>query len=1083
MGHVFICHATHDHAAAEQVCAALAATGTGTWIAPRDVPPGAEYAAAIVEAISSADALIVLLSQDATLSPHIARELERAVNAHVTILPVMLENVELPPAFEYYLAGQHWLIATTPPFEAHLPEITQAVAALGSRTVTGAAPAPAAVMPAAATGDAAPASFPLPHRLAVAPTTGFVGREDELGRLRALAGQTREGTARLVLIGAEPGMGKTALAATLARDAGEHGTLVLYGHCDEEGGFPYQPFVEALDQYIAAAPLAELTRYTAVHGADLALLTPSLAQRVSTLPQRRSTDPDAERYLVFGSVVGLMATVSTVRPILMVLDDLQWADKPSLQLLKHLVTASERTALLVLGIYRDTDVSAGDALANMLAELRREPNVERMTLTGLGESDISRMLATTAGKASALLARRLRQETGGNPYFTGELMLNMAESGAMKDLAGSRNVAAETLAVSLPQSVQEVIVQRVDRLGDEAFRILSVAAVLGADFDMDLLSTVAECDEDAMLSALESACAAHILEEVPSSAGRFTFHNVLLQQTLYAQLSTIRRRRLHQRAAEALEQLCGGAPGARVAELARHWLASSGSESMAKAVEYARCAGDRALTQLAPEEAVRWYRQALSAMPQAPDGDASVRCELLVQLGDAERQAGEPSFRETLLDAAHAAMALDETARLTRAALANFRGYINATGIVDAERVEVLEAALRAVGENESTDRALLLATLGSELAFSPADVERRLRLAGDAIAMARRLGDPAAIAHVINVGYYATWIPRTMAERLAQTAESERLAEQSGDPVLRFWAAFFRAMALMEVADIEGVDACLARLHGIAAAVEMPTLRWVSTWLRAWRALAGGDPESAESIANDAVQLGSDTGQPDAMMAFSTQLMASHQIRGVPLEMVPVMEQVAADNPGISAYPAALAYAYSDLDMHDKARELLDAARARSFDEHDDVALLSTLVLWAYAAARLSDTVAAAQLYERLRPWHAQVVNNAWTVQGPVAYSLGELATVLERYDEAETHFAEAERIGERLHSPYWLAFARAAWGDMLLRHGRDEDHDRAQQLLDGARAVAEARGYGVIARRATAVLGGATAAAGAAA
>ena len=242
------------------------------------------------------------------------------------------------------------------------------------------------------------------------------------------------------------------------------------------------------------------------------------------------------------------------------------------------------------------------------------------------------------------------------------------------------------------------------------------------------------------------------------------------------------------RVAEALEEQCGDEPGERLGELAGHWAAAVVSGDTAKAIHYARRAAERALQQLAPDEAVRWYRQALELDDQAPGGERFERCELLIGLGEAQRQVGNPEFRQTLLDAAHLAQELDDADRLYRAVLANSRGWTSQVGAVDSERVEALEDAAEALPDDDPR-RAQVLALLGQELHYS-GDPARCRRLAAEAVEIARAAGDPVALANTLFIACWAIWVPDMLQERRRLTDELLELAQGLNDPWLSFWAA-----------------------------------------------------------------------------------------------------------------------------------------------------------------------------------------------------------------------------------------------------------------------------------------------------
>src|SRR5664280_2266268 len=319
-------------------------------------------------------------------------------------------------------------------------------------------------------------------------------------------------------------------------------------------------------------------------------------------------------------------------------------------------------------------------------------------------------------------------------------------------------------------SIREVIGARAGRLGAGAGRVLSLAAVIGRDFDLDVLARAALSSEDELLDVLDAAAAAALVRELPAAPGRYSFAHALIQHTMYADLGPTRRARAHRVVAEALEDLCGERPGSRVGELARHWFNASQPKDLAKALDYSRQAADAALSALAPGDALRYYTQALDLYARADDPDPLLGIDLGIGLGTSQRQTGNPAYRVTLIDAARRAADHGETDRLTAAALANDRGLFSTTGFVDVDRVELLDTALARLPADP--DRALVLATLCKELIFG-SPLERRQALADEAIAIAQSFGDDAIIVRVLNHVSQGLQAPPLVERALAWTADA----------------------------------------------------------------------------------------------------------------------------------------------------------------------------------------------------------------------------------------------------------------------------------------------------------------------
>jgi len=873
-----------------------------------------------------------------------------------------------------------------------------------------------------------------------------------------------------VLVGGEPGIGKTTLAGVFARAAHAEGSVVLYGRCDEDLGIPYQPWAEAIGHLMEHAPPGVLDEVLAAHGADLARLGPGLADLGEG--GGGSADPETARYLLFGAVLRVLQAAGAEHPVVLVIDDLQWADTPTLQLLRQLVAWDQPLAVVVVATFRESDVGAEDPLAEVLAWLHREPGVARIGLRGLGDDDLLALMEAGAGHAvdaeGLALRDALAAETDGNPFFVGELLRHLIETGVVyQDGDGRWTVRGDLRERGQPVSVRDVIGRRVARLGGEAVRILSMAAVIGRDFDLGALAAASDTGEDALLDVLDAAVAATLVVNV--AADRYSFVHALVEHALYDGLTPSRRARGHRRVAEAIEAACGPDPGARVGELAYHWAQASDA---AKAVAYARAAGDRALAHLAPAEALRWYDQALSLLDHQPD-DQRLRAALLAGVGDAQRQTGDPSFGNTLLAAARMAQRVGDTSTLVAATLANNRGFASAAMQVDSDRVAIIHAALVAVGDDDSTARARLLSLLALEHMYDD-DHHARKRIADEGLAIARRLGDPATLLDVLLRRPVTITDPDTVAERLADTAEAEAVADMLGDPIGCFWSAVGRMTPAIASADLAEFTRCVAKQTALADRIGQPTLRWFSTVYQSAAALLSGDAQRAEALAELSLQIGTDTGQPDASSWYDGLMQPIRWHLGRNSGQVDVAEAVAAEHPGFPMIRGALARIYADVGRDGDARRLVAAETAIGFPPPRDWMQLGCLIYWADAAALVGDAAAAEMLYERLAPWPSQVFFIGIAVFGALAHYLGHLATVLGRYQLAEAHFTQALAIHQRLHAPFHLARTHLEWGRMLVARNQPRDADAARVHLESARDLARRYGCALVEQRATGALAG---------
>ncbi len=921
-------------------------------------------------------------------------------------------------------------------------------------------------------------SVPLPSRLGIRPEVGVVGRSPEAEAMADAFKQVASGAGReVVLVSGEAGLGKTTLVAEASRSAFEAGACVLFGHCEEELATPYQLFAEALGHYVTYAPEDQLRHQVATHGSELVRLVPALASRIPDLPPTKATDSDTERYLLFAAVVGFVSMATQNQPVVLVLDDLQWADKGSLLLLQHLAASEVPMRLLVLGTYRDSELSNAHSLVETLGALRRLSGVSRLGLVGFDDTGVLALMEAAAGHnlddVAVGLAHAIYRETDGNPFFVSEVLRNLWETGAIYRDPNGRWVAVDSLeGMALPDSVREVVGSRVVRLGRDAQRVLSVASVIGRDFDLDLLARATNTSDDDLLDILEAASAVALVREPENAAGRYNFAHALIQHTLYEDLGPNRRARAHRRVAEALEDLSADRHGGRVDELARHWFSATQPIDLAKAIRYSREAGDAALKALAPANALRYYVQALDVYPQTTDPDPVLGIDLAIGLGTAQRQTGNPDYRNTLLNAARRAADLGDMNRLVAAVLANNRGVVSSVIAFDTEKVEILEKALDRLSTDDP-DRALVLATLCSELTFE-SPLHRLQALADEAVVIAETFDDDEVIVRVLNLVFDPLQVPPLLEQSLIRSADALIRAGRIGDPVLLYFAAGFRAIAAARSADIEEMDRCMEIMGSLAKQLDQPIFTWGYTLWRAGRALIAGETDQAERLATEAFQIGTDSGQPDATLLFGMQFMAVHLQRGTVGDLVPLIEQMAAEmpQPPPASLSGVLAAAHVEGERIDTARHLLEGFAALDFDLPLGQDWIKGMVAFAEAAVECRDPKYAGPLFDRLAPWAYQWSCDTVTAEGPVSHFLGGLATVLGRYDEADAYFALSAEFSGRAAAKFFAARTDFSWGRMYAERGAPGDIEKARDLLTKAQSAAEINGFGTVERRAAATL-----------
>lgn len=908
----------------------------------------------------------------------------------------------------------------------------------------------------------------LPERLRlIDDEIGFIGRVTETETLGQAWSEVEAGGLRLALVGGEPGIGKTRLAAHRARLAHSAGARVLYGRSEAELAIPVQAFAEAFGAFtteLEGAQLAEL----AAQAPALGRIVPAVKRHLphDEEPARDEQPPDQHELFEAGTT--LLAAASDDRPLLLILDDIHWADQPTALMLRYLTASPKPLNAMVLATYRTTEIESDSWVASTLLDLQRQPNVIDMVLEGLDPDDSLALAAELAGHrlsgAELTLAEMLHTEAAGNPLFLLQLIRNLSEAGEIDRVAGRWSLRRRIEAIELPGTVTETVRSRVERLGPEVAAVLASAAVIGAEFDAETLQAVAETDAATVAAALDRATEADLIAR--TEGGRpFGFTHPLISRVLYDGVGAASRGAAHRRAATALEKLLDGVEHQRAPEVARHWLEALPAEP-AKARSWAQRAGEQALEQFEADAAARWFNRALG-LELEPEPEA--RCDLLIGLGIAQRMSGQAQFRETLLAAARLAADLDHSERLVEAALANNRGFASASGTVDAERIAVLEMALERVGEAESEARALLTATLAAELSFS-GEWERRVELSDEALRMARSLDRPRTLSKVLTARFVPIWMPETLEERLDNSEENVAIADRVGRPQEQFGAVHWRSVALLQAGEIEPAVAAIEREQQLAQRLGDPTALWIATYDRGNLATLFGRLEEAESLANEALQIASDSGQPDALPFFGSQIANIRYEQGRIAELQELLAQVVADNPGLPAFRALLALAYVDSGLPERGRDLLAMELETGFEEIPrDVTWLAGHVIYAHVAAALEEPAAAELLYRRIAPFASQIVYTGISSWGDCDHALGRLAATLGHYDDADRHLVAARERAREAGAAVWAVRAAIDGAEALLKRGRPGDVDPAVGLLDDALADAQRLDNAALADRAT--------------
>ncbi len=895
----------------------------------------------------------------------------------------------------------------------------------------------------------------------------FVGREDELAELRSAIDQGLTDRGRLILLAGEPGIGKTRLAEELATYARLRSAQVVWGRCYEGEGAPaYWPWVQAIRSYVYERSPEALLSELGTGAGDIAQIVSEVRERLPGLPPPPALEPEQARFRLFDSVTTFLKNASRGQPLVLLLDDLHWADKPSLLLLQFLARELRETRLVVLGTYRDVELGRQHPLSHTLAELTREQLSHRIVLHGLSEHDVARFIEMTAGEEPPPdLVATVYQETEGNPFFVKEIVNLLTSEGRL-----GRKDPSTTWTVVIPQSVREVVGRRLDQLSDECNRLLTIAAVAGREFSIDVLQGVSGMEEDPLLDALEEAVAARVVAELPRPAGTYRFSHALIRETLYEELTTARRVRLHRQIGDALEQLYGSKADAHLAELAHHFgEAALGGGDVTKAIEYARRAGERATAVYAYEEAAGHFERVLQLLELDDSAGETERCEGLLALAEAEWAAGNyGKSRDLYYQAGTAARENSEGEQLARAAL----GYGGETpgfgvGVQDDQVIDLLESALALLGDERSATRLKILARLASALTYSHGQ-ERRIELCHTAIQAARELGNPRVLAFVLIHANWALWSPDNVAERLAMVEEARRITEALGAAQLLHEATIWHTAVLIEVGDM---DQIVRNIQTISGPVEQQQQRyemWVLQVIRATLAMHEGNFAEARRLAEHALSYGQSQENPNALQLYALQMGAMRFDIGGLDEILPAIRQFSTQFAAIPAWRCGLVAACSELGLEPEARAEFERLAAEGFDAFPRDMFWSTgMYLLSMACLFLKDAERAQLLYDLLLPSGGLCIAPFAASFGSAWLPLAMLAQTMGHWDDAIRHFDQALEANTKFKAKVALTRTRAGYAAALVARGAPGDRERAQELATQALQAAEAMGMKVIVER----------------
>ena len=700
--------------------------------------------------------------------------------------------------------------------------------------------------------------------------------------MRGLLEDALAGQGRLLLLSGDPGIGKTRAAEQLSTYAGVRGARVYWGRCHEsEGQPPYWPWSEALRAYVREADPVGLRWELGSRAADVARIVPELAERLGDLGEPQEIESEQARFRLFDSFATFLAGASRARPMVLVLDDLHWADEPSLLLLRFVARRLADTGLLIVGTYRDVELGRHHPLADTLGELAGIDGVRRIGLRGLEPEGIADYIELTAGvdRPPADLAAAIHDQTAGNPFFIGEVVRLLAAEGRLGEQEGRREVA-------IPHGVREVVGRRLDRLSERANEVLKIAAVCGRDFYLAVLEQVCQVDPSEVEPALAEAVGDRLVDEPEETSGMYSFSHALVRETLQAEIPASRRLALQLEIGRGAR--AASTPASSSATSASSPITSSRRRQLGevdRAVDYATRAAASGPRTPRPRGRRRALRAGARGARARAEADDRRRLDLLLELGEAQTQGGARRRRARHARAGRraCARARDCPSELARAALAIC--LLAVAGVVDEPLIALLEESLDAVGPGDSGLRSQLLSALAQELYWVDA-AGRSNELGLEALEMARRVGDPGALASALASAPVHGDDP---ARAGSATPRRERRAARPGQAARRPRA---RAAGCTSTGCPAGSSSATSRAStptsprstASQAQLRQPSCLWHVPLLRATRALIDGRFDDAErALARRRSRRRVRAEEPVAAQFHATQIALLRRLRRSP--------------------------------------------------------------------------------------------------------------------------------------------------------------------------------------------------------
>ena len=855
----------------------------------------------------------------------------------------------------------------------------------------------------------------------------FVGRDKELDRLRKAFDEAFAGRGGLVMLVGEPGIGKTRTTQELETYARMRGAQVIWGRTHESTGAPpYWPWIQAGNQWAAGAGVAPgaLNLSPATVG-ELSRIFPDLRQQPGFVEPRAEADPESAQFRLFDAFATFIRAVAADVPLVIALDDLHWADKPTLLLLQHVARELSRTRILIIGNYRDTDITRQSALSESLAVLNREGSFERVVLRGLSRGEVDSYIEAKAHvRPTREVLDRIYEETEGNPFFLSELINLMAEEGTL-----SKDSVSD---IAVPEGVREALGRRLNRLSGETNELLQVATIIGREFSYDALVALGDWSEDQLLKLIEEALDARVIEEL-DRPGRYRFTHAQMQETLLAELSTTRRVRMHGRVGAALEVQLGDRAVEQAPRLARHFLeaATLNREHAAKALRYSWAAGEQCERRAAWEEAVRHYQACLELTDSEPTLDVDAG-DLLLRLAICQvaalhyRPAWETGKRAMRL---YQARGVPEG--VARALLA--ASFPAAMFESERELRSLRDQALTALGESDLLLRAeLLLMWVGSGDAGELAEAE--------SLALANDFPDVQGTVHEFRA--FSAYKSLALGEARAHFAAAHDAYVRANRPLQAGPQLRFIGFALLHEGRLDESREANLRALTFARGVGDRITEHIALVYLADVALLRGDIEAVLSFAESCPR-----GFHWMPLLLATRLELRGELEAalrLVAEEMEVSGYAGSGGAHLNAVRARLQWRSGDLD---ESRKSLSAWQAGIKFSDSPMLLEISLAEVDECLSALGDDELVQAAYDTLVQWPIMRVGR--TSARGFDHIRGHLALRLDLVDEAEQHF----RIGldwcERERCPIEAGRCLQGLAEVARRRGSAAS---AFELLDRA-------------------------------